>query len=123
MHQRIAQEKQISYQESSPYEKLLDYNNYIEQKRASKHHKIPVDYNNVQVRFTLRQIEILRLVAQGLSNARIAKKLDCKETAVKLVVYRIMKNLEEILYEDIDRYYLVVIAQQFKFDIDLPLGN
>lgn len=119
MNQKIVQEQEISYPESSPYEKLLDYNNYIEEKRASKHHKIPVDYNNVQVRFTSRQIEILKLVAQGLSNTRIAKKLNCRETAVKLVIYRITKNLEEILYEDIDRYYLVIIAQKFKFNINL----
>ena len=123
MHQRIAQEQEINCQESSPYEKLLDYNNYIEQKRASKHHKIPVDYNNVQVRLTSRQIKVLKLVAEGLSNTRIAKKLNCRETAVKLVIYRIMKNLEEILYEDIDRYYLVIIAQKFKFDIDLLFDN
>ena len=123
MHQKIAQEKQATNQDSSPYEKLLDYNNYVEQKKASKHHKVPVNYNSVQVRFTSRQIEILKLVAQGLSNTRIAKKLECKETAVKLIVYRIMKNLEDILYEDIDRYYLVILAQQFKLDVNLFLGD
>ena len=123
MHQRTAQEKQVASQDSSPYEKLLDYNNYVEQKKASKHSKVPVNYNSVQVRFTSRQIEILKLVAQGLSNTRIAKKLECKETAVKLIVYRIMKNLEDILYEDIDRYYLVIIAQQFKFDVNLFLDD
>ena len=104
--------------DSSPYEKSLALANYINQKKASKYHKIPLDYNNIQIWFTTRQIEILKLVAQGLSNTKIARKLDCKEVAVKLIVYRIIKQLEAILYEDIDRYYLVIIAQQLKFDTE-----
>lgn len=71
--------------------------------------------------FTERQFYILNLVARGYSNSRVAKEISIKESAVKINVYRLMKKLEAILNENIDRFYLVILAQRLKIEYDLHL--
>ncbi len=114
MLEKILQEKHIT-QDSSPYEKLLAYNTYVKKKKANKCNKLPADYNNIKLSLTSRQIQVLKLVALGLSNCRIAKRLNCTESAVKLVIHRSVKYLERVICEDIDRFSLIIIAQQILF--------
>ncbi len=76
-------------------------------------------YNGNQLRLTIKQIEILRLVAQGYSNSKIAKKLIMKESTLKITIYRLIKYLECILLEQIDRFYLIIIAQRLGIEHDI----
>lgn len=91
---------------------LLHYHNRIKQSRIPPYEKILFGYRNLKLSFTPNQIEVLKLVARGYSNTKIAKKLFRKEATVKLLIYRLMKYMEEVLYESVDRFYLVIIAQE-----------
>lgn len=102
---------------NSSYELLLDYKNYMKQKKLLTSRKQVFKFKGINVAFTQKQLQILKLVALGFSNARIAKKLQARESAVKLLLYRLIRSLESVLYEEVDRFYLIIIAQ------NLGLGN
>ena len=101
--------------QSSPFELFLDYENYIEKRKKSVNQKVEFDYNNTKLELTPKQINVLKLVAQGFSNAKIASELSIKSAAVKLSIYRIIKYLEDNLHERIDRFNLIVLAQKLDF--------
>ncbi len=101
---------------SSPLEFKLDYDNYLNERKLATGQRILFNYNEVKIGLTQKQINVLKLVAKGFSNIKIAHCLYVKESAVKLLIYRLMKSLEEDLNESIDRFYLVVIAQQLGLD-------
>ena len=97
---------------SSPLEFRIDYENYLNQRKLTSGRRFLFDYNESTIGFTLKQIKVLKLVSKGYANAKIAQCLGVRESAVKLLIYRMMKYLEEELSEDVDRFYLVIIAQQ-----------
>ncbi len=101
---------------SSPFEFKLDYANYVSEKRFTSGRRVLFDYNQNKIALTQKQINVMKLVAKGYSNRKIAECLPAKESAVKLLTYRLMKDLEEELCEKIDRFYLVVIAQKLKLE-------
>ena len=104
---------------SSPYQMMLDYRNYLRQKKLnklSKKEKNICQYKELKLAFTPKQIEVLRLIAEGFSNAKIAQKLGTKENTVKLLIYRLMKSMEGHLHESIDRFSLIIIAQQLELE-------
>ena len=100
----------------SPFELQLDYDNYLTEKRLALGQRILFDYNEFKIGLTRKQIEVLKLVAKGFSNTKIAHCLCVKEASVKLLIYRLMKYMEESLEESVDRFYLVVIAQKLGLD-------
>lgn len=102
----------------SGYQRTLEYTNYIKQRKFLTNQKIVLKYDNLTLALTEKQAVVLGLVAKGLSNIKIAHELVLKETAVKLIVYRLMKYLESTLFENIDRFYLVIVAQKLKSDND-----
>ena len=101
---------------NSPLEFQFDYDNYLTEKKLALGQKILFNCNGVKIGLTQKQINVLKLVAKGFSNMKIAQCLSVKETAIKLLIYRLMKYLEETLEESVDRFYLVVIAQQLALD-------
>ena len=101
---------------SSPLEFQLDYDNYLNERKLALGQRILFYYSGIKIGLTQKQINVLKLVAKGFSNIKIAHCLYVKESAVKLLIYRLMKSLEEDLNESIDRFYLVVIAQQLGLD-------
>lgn len=100
----------------SAYRLMVDYRNYVRQKKLARNQKIVFGYKDVKLGFTERQILFLKLISSGLSNSRIAQQLNIKEPTVKLAIYRLMRYLENILYEKVDRYRLVIIAQQLRLE-------
>ena len=97
---------------SSSYELLLDFENYIAKRKKIINQKVKFDYNNIKLELTPKQINVLKLVAKGLSNAKIANELSIRAAAVKLLVYRTIKYLEDNLHEQIDRFSLIILAQK-----------
>lgn len=91
---------------------VLEYKNYIKQKKINLNQRTILNCNGTKLALTLKQIQVLQLIAKGFSNSKIASKLGIKETTIKLLVYRLMRCLENILQENVDRFYLVIIAQQ-----------
>ena len=91
---------------------------YIEEDIPEKVLKLGVNkrylikYREVDLLFTLKQIEVLSLIAKGFSNSKIAKKFKTRESTIKLMVYRLMRYLEDALGEKIDRFYLVILTQE-----------
>lgn len=69
-------------------------------------------FREMELSLTQKQLEVLKLIAQGHSNAKVAKIMQSKESAIKISIYRIMKYLEHKLNSKIDRFYLVVLAQK-----------
>lgn len=104
----------IRKQLNSYYHLMLEYQNYIKEKKLAKEQKILFTYRGTKIAFTKKQTIVMKLVAQGLSNMKIAEALMIREPAVKLLIYRLMRYLESILYENIDRFYLVIIAQKLR---------
>lgn len=102
--------------ESSLFHRMLDYETYLKQRKLATNQKFILHYKNIQLALTKKQIEVLSLVAKGLSNMKIAKELNLKESTIKILIYRVVKYLEEILYERIDRYYLIIVAQGLDLD-------
>ncbi len=102
--------------ENSSYQRILEYENYIKQKKLVTNQKLIFEYNDMYLGLTQKQIIILRLVAKGLSNIKIAEELDLKDATVKLIIYRLTKYLERALFEKIDRFYLIIIAQKLQLD-------
>ena len=88
------------------FDPSLNSNKSIKYQRKIFYHK----GNNITL--TEKQINLLRLVAKGFSNIKIARELNKKESAIKLSIHRIMKYLEVILNENIDRFYLIIVAQE-----------
>ena len=100
----------------SLYQLTRNYRNYMKQKKLNQWDKTMFRYRNLRLALTANQAEVLRLIAKGFSNIKIAQKLSRKEATVKLLIYRLMKYLEEVLYEKVDRFYLVIIAQELVLD-------
>ncbi len=101
---------------SSPFEFQLDYDNYLNEKRLASGRRISFNYNGNKIALTQKQINVLKLVAKGFSNAKIAQCLSVREQAIKLLIYRLIKYMEKVLYESVDRFYLIIIAQQLGLD-------
>lgn len=100
----------------SSYQLMINYHNYIKQKQLNFGDKIMFRYKDLRFSLTPNQAEVLRLVAKGFSNMKIAKKLSKKEVTIKLFIYRLMKYLGDVLYESVDRFHLVIIAQGLILD-------
>ena len=96
------------------YEFMLDYENYLETKNITSKQKTVVFYNGIKLAFTARQFEILKFISMGYSNNKIAKRLNMKSAAMRLSVYRLMKYFEHKLCGNVDRFYLVIIAQELE---------
>ena len=94
---------------------VFAYGGYVKRKKLFVNRRNVFNYKGVHLYFTQKQINVLRLIAKGFSNSKIAKSLGMRDSAVKLLVYRLMKYLEGVLYENVDRFYLVIIAQQLGF--------
>ena len=95
---------------------VLNYRNYFNRKNINGCQRIILGYRDVQLELTQNQINVLRLIARGFSNAKIARKLSKKESAIKLLIYRLMRYMETVLYETIDRFHLIIIAQELSLD-------
>ena len=63
------------------------------QEARSSPSKVPETANAVSPRLTHRQLEILTLLADGLSNRAIAENLDLSENTVKVHVHAVLKML------------------------------
>lgn len=100
----------------TPLELRLDYDNYLNERKLAVGQKILFYYDGIKIGLTQKQINVLKLVAKGYSNMKIARCMAVREDSVKLLIYRLMKYLEEVLEENVDRFYLVVIAQQLELD-------
>ncbi|OGI06431.1 MAG: hypothetical protein A3I68_01380 [Candidatus Melainabacteria bacterium RIFCSPLOWO2_02_FULL_35_15] len=100
----------------APLELRLDYDNYLNERKLAVGQKILFYYGGIKIGLTQKQINVLKLVAKGYSNMKIARCMAVREDSVKLLIYRLMKYLEEVLEENVDRFYLVVIAQQLELD-------
>ena len=100
----------------APLELRLDYDNYLTERKLAVGQKILFYYNGIKIGLTQKQINVLKFVAKGYSNIKIAHCMAVRETSMKLLIYRLMKYLEEALEESVDRFYLVVIAQQLGLD-------
>ena len=100
----------------SPLEFSLDYDNYLSAKKLHLNQRILFSYNGCTIGLTQKHIEVLRFVAKGFSNVKIAKCLEMRESSVKLLIYRLMRSLEKELNESVDRFYLIIIAQQLGLD-------
>lgn len=100
----------------TPYELKLEFENYLRQRKKFANKKLVFEYNETKITLTKKQIKVLFYIAQGYSNQKIAKELGTRETAVKLLIYRLMKYLESTLYEQIDRYYLIIVAQKLHLE-------
>ena len=105
-----------SLQIIAPLELKLDYDNYLTERKLAVGQKILFYYSGIKIGLTQKQINVLKLVAKGYSNMKIAQCMIVREDSIKLLIYRLMKYLEEILEESVDRFYLVVIAQQLGLD-------
>ncbi|MBI3590552.1 MAG: response regulator transcription factor [Candidatus Melainabacteria bacterium] len=99
-------------------ELMLDYENYLINRKLATNQKTVFIYDGARVLLTPRQIMVLELVASGFSNSKIARKLGVKVSAMKLLIYRLMRSLERALGENIDRFYLIIIAQRLGLNHD-----
>jgi Response regulator containing a CheY-like receiver domain and an HTH DNA-binding domain len=71
----------------------------------------PIDYRLPDGKFlTPRQVEVLELLGEGMSNKQIAFKMDVSEATVKLHINALLKNLEVD-----NRTQAVVSAQRLGF--------
>lgn len=102
---------------TSSYQLMLDYETYLETKNITSKQKSVLFYKGIKLAFTARQLELLKLISKGYSNRKIARMLSTKIVATKLATYRLMKYIEHKLGENVDRYYLVIIAQGLENEI------
>ena len=98
--------------EEVPIELKIAYENTLKIKAFKSYQKCLFVYKGKKVALTEKQIKVLRLVSCGFSNSRIAKTLNIKEPTVKILIYRLIKYLEIALDENIDRFYVIIIAQE-----------
>ena len=105
-----------SLQVMAPLELRLDYDNYLTERKLAVGQKILFYYSGIKIGLTQKQINVLKLVSKGYSNMKIAQCMAVREDSIKLLIYRLMKYMEEVLEESVDRFYLVVIAQQLGLD-------
>lgn len=101
------------------YELMLEYANYIKQRKLFTNKKFLFDYKGNKIPLTKKQISVLKLIGKGYSNIKIAKELLKKENSVKLFVYRLIIYFEKILNEQVDRFSIIIIAQDLKLE-DFP---
>ena len=101
-----------SSQKIQPHPEEVEYESYLNSKKPFSYQKKLLGLNGYDVFLTQKQIDILKFVAKGFSNGRIAKELRKKESAIKLSIYRTMKYLEIILDKNVDRFSLIIIAQE-----------
>jgi len=102
---------------------LHDYESYLKHKRLWANRKYLLKYRHFRIALTQRQIIVLKLVARGFANSKIAQLLRVNEPAVKLSVHRLIKYFERVLEEKIDRFMFTVIAQQVDFKGELIEAN
>lgn len=102
---------------------MLEYETYIKTRASIINQKFPINYSNYNLRFTPKQMRVLELIAKGYSNRKIAKTLLIKESTLKLITYRLMKYLESIRRENIDRFYLIIIAQEIVVEYEKTNSN
>lgn len=95
---------------------IANYRDYINHKMLTCGEKLVFSYKGLKLSFTPKQVEVMRLVAKGFSNGKIARMLSKNESAIKLLIHRITNYLEEILHENIDRFYLIIIAQRLNLE-------
>lgn len=107
----------------SAYQLRLAYKNYLKIRKLKTHEKVMFYYRGVELGFTQKQLEVLKLISRGFSNVKIAQKFKVKVATVKLLVYRLMRYLERILGGNIDRFYLVILAQELDLDHCMFNGN
>lgn len=108
MEKYTLNQKQI--EKLPPYLLNLDFETFSNHKRLLRN-KVIFNYKGINLGFSEKQALVLRLIANGFSNSKIACELNIKESTVKILVYRVMRYMEAILLEDIDRFSLVIIAQ------------
>ena len=79
---------------------------------------IPLFYGDINMRN--KDAIIIRFLIERkneeLNILKISKELNMKEATTKLLVYRLMKYIETETKERIDRFYLIIIAQQFNLE-------
>ena len=105
------------------HQMMLDYQNYLKQRKLLKNKKTVFLYKETQLAFTPKQIKILKFIAKGFSNIKIAQSLMMKEPTIKILVYRLMKYLEGVLCEHVDRYHLIIIAQEMNLEGGLCMNK
>jgi DNA-binding CsgD family transcriptional regulator len=71
-----------------------------------------IKYRKADLLFTLKQMEVISLISKGFSNLKIAKQIGIRESTIKLMVYRLMRYLEDALGEKVDRFYLIILSQE-----------
>jgi len=87
-----------------------------------------IKYRQVDLLFTLKQMEVISLISKGFSNSKIAKQIETRESTIKLMIYRLMRYLEDALGENVDRFYLIILSQEIvkigsELDITLDSEN
>ena len=93
-------------------ESLCKAKNCIALRKLFYKNKTIFNYKGITIAFTPKQIKLLKLVSQGFSNTKVAQELQCSESSVRLTIYRLIKYLEVLLLKNIDRYSLIIFAQE-----------
>ena len=112
MSLQTARKSEYSLEKVQSLHKEIDYENYLRSKTSITYQRKLINFKGHKIILTQKQVDILKLVAKGFSNARISREMKKRESAIKLSIYRTMKYLEIILDETIDRFYLIIIAQE-----------
>lgn len=117
---KVFSKKAVADEEkAASYELLLEYKNYLKQRRLLTNKKVLLDYKGTKIALTKKQIALLGLVAKGFSNTKIAQELLAKTSAIKQAIYRLTRYLEKNLYEHVDRFSLIIHAQQMDLNDQL----
>ncbi len=84
----------LSKREVESIELVVDALNTVMRDNDPRTEEFQVQSDSPLAKLTSKQLEVLRLVAQGLSNAEIAKQRDLGVRAVEQTVHRIYQALE-----------------------------